>query len=176
MKAILILLTALVLPVFGQTTKLDADFEVLKKQRDAAVERATEPINKTFILNAKKLVGQAIQAGELDLATKMKQEVLKLEKPVGIAQVLQTGKWLWKVDGHPEWSGHILQFKPDGSIVSDKEPTNFKKWEKVNENQIKIILAYNREGFFEYDPFDEAFKSDSKMVKEDVKRTFTRIP
>jgi len=87
----------------GQSTL--SEFELLKKQRDAAVSRTVEPIDRNFISNANLLVAKAIQKGDLGLAEKIKREIIDC-KSKGIKKEIRE-KLVSETWKGGDWTGHF---------------------------------------------------------------------
>lgn len=54
-------------------------FEILKKQRDDAIERAVAPINKRYVEELEKLVRVLTASGELEEALQLKKEIASIK-------------------------------------------------------------------------------------------------
>ncbi len=92
-------------------TDCKARFESLKQGRDKAAEVAVEAINQKYIKSLEPLLKQATQAGQLELALRIKMELDALRK--GATSDL-IGRW--KVRFLKD-SDEVLEIKSDGTAL-----------------------------------------------------------
>lgn len=140
----------------GQSTL--TEFDLLKKQREVALEKAVTPVRVKYSAEAEALIARAIQAGDLPMAEKIRREFPKDGKPgalpasaFNLDTFLRGQKWQWTV-ARASHLGTRLEFLPNGKIKAKERPDAFVRWELVGADQVRITLTPDRPILLQYDP------------------------
>lgn len=147
------------------------EFKLLAQQRDKALTEAAAPVLKRYKESLQLLQRKVTQAGDLETALKIKEELARMgEAPAnsevsteGTASIFIGKKWGWFVGEDAQASQHgVLEFKENGVLVKQGEVGGFvNKWQALPNRMIKVI--HNDGGFwaFRYDPA----KNEAHAVK-----------
>jgi hypothetical protein len=147
------------------------EFKLLAQQRDKALAEAEAPVLRRYKEALQLLQKKVTQAGDLETAMKIKEELAKMgEAPPnsevsaeGTAAIFIGKKWGWFVGEDEQASRHgVLEFRENGVLIKQGEVGGFlTKWQALPNRMIKVM--HNDGGFwaFRYDPA----KNEAHAVK-----------
>lgn len=123
---------------------IEREFSQLKAQHKKALTQAVEPINRRYQASLEPLLRRATQAGDLDTALKIQNE-LKAIQSGDLRAALDDSKWEWVRPDVKE----TVQFFKDGTLKHQLFPGT---WELVDSHSIRIkavwgesILRFNED-------------------------------
>jgi hypothetical protein len=127
MKTIIILISLLLAPACFAQSSFERDLTKLTEDRDKALVRVSDPIQRKYKESLEQLMQRATRNGDLDAAIKIKDAIAKI--PVSIIVTKP----------HPKTAQELKEFL-DGTIweISDKTPTG----------KVLYTLTFNKNGTF----------------------------
>lgn len=161
----LVMVLALATVVATAATPTEKDFYELRAQRDKAVAQAMKPINDRYRTSLEALSKRATQAGDLDTALLIKQELESFDAGGSLQlskRTFENTVWYWL---YPKTS-HPWKFLPDGRIVADDGSTNY-GW-RIAGNDRFIITAGGKDWWTFKMDFEEMEGRGGRIGDEDA--------
>ena len=116
----LVMLLTILLPGMARA-QIDHDLKELRDQHSKAVAAALDPINRHYKESLEQLLRRATQAGELDAAVKIKEEISQITAATAetmsipnFAEKLTKQPWTWT--SHPGGRDRV-DFTKDGVVI-----------------------------------------------------------
>lgn len=150
MKKVFLLIT-----LFSIASLVEAQtdrFQNLKDQRNAAIERATAPINARYVSELKKLLTFATKSGKLEEAVKIKAEIALFEKESRLGSGTSSKKEFTKdylVGTKWEQNGAMFKFEKGRFQVFQRDSNGeyvaggYRNWEILDVEKRKINIFWN---------------------------------
>lgn len=123
--------------VYAQSS-YERELAQLKDQRDQAKAAVVEPIERRYQAALEQLVRRATQAGDLEGALKVKEELDRFPSSSDPRNTPLELIGIWEVYDQVSKGGAMREFKPNGKLVSTDPPGGH--W-AINGN--KLIVTYN---------------------------------
>jgi hypothetical protein len=111
-------------------SSIENEFVGLKAQHKRAIAEAVEPINRRYQASLEQLLRRATQAGDLDLALSIRNELKALQFE-DLRAALDGSNWQWVRPGVKE----AVQFFKDGTFKHQLFPGT---WEFIDSHSIRI--------------------------------------
>jgi hypothetical protein len=124
--------------VFAQTA-YERELSQLKDQREQSKATVVEPIERRYQAALEQLLRRATQAGDLEGAIKVKEELEKFPSSSDPRNTPLELIGVWELFDPINNARLTREFKPNGKMISDGPPGG--KWTISNAN--KLVLNYN---------------------------------